>query len=223
MIKRLAGAWVLIVLSLILQTSSASAQDLKVGVAPIEPTDIAGSAPESVAPNAHELGLIEANTYASPQFGTVVTWVAPWEADLASMETDSTNALDRLSIVTDSARFQAFFILAQGETPEEYASRFIEFRLNDDPTIKIVESGTIRGVYWIGYTYAAQGGIVQDIVEISLVGDSNTIQVVEIIGWPEEFNDSFDDAMDKIDVNGGAPFLVTDGWPESGTNSTLIA
>jgi hypothetical protein len=211
---RLAGIFVLLVVSLAVMLPTASAQSLKHDATPVQPTDVAGEAFGRPETSAEELGLIDANTYASPQFGNVVTWRDPWEADSSSMESSQADALDRVSVVTDVARFQAFFISAQGETASEYADRFIEYRTDDDPTIELVNSGNTGEVYWIAYSYAAEGDIAYDVVEISLVDAGSTLQVVEMLGWPEGFGEAFDDGMRDIEVDGRVPFVVIEGWPE---------
>lgn len=201
---------VLMLLVLLALMPNTSAQGLKDATLPQESES---SADES-APQDQELGLIDDLAYESPQFGNRVTWVEPWVADLQSMETSPDRSLDRLSIVTDTTRFQAFFIAADGETAADYTDRFITYREDQDPSIEIFDRGARRGVEWIAYTYEEQGDLVYDLVEIRLVDDDTIIQVVEVIGWPEEFAESFEEAMSGVEIAGQAPFVLVEGWPE---------
>ena len=161
-----------------------------------------------------ELGLVGPMSYQSPQFGFEITWTDAWEADPSSMESNPEIALDRLSIVSGTARFQAFYVAAEGETAGEYAERFIEFRLSGDPSMAIVGTGDRRGVYWIAYTTESAGTEVRGVVEITLAGDGTAIQVVEIMDHAGEFDRVFSDSLESIEVEGEGPFRVLLGWPE---------
>jgi hypothetical protein len=161
-----------------------------------------------------ELGLVGSMSYQSPQFGFEITWTDAWQADLSSMESNPEIALDRLSIVSGTARFQAFYVAAEGETAGEYAERFLEFRLSGDPSMEIVGTGDRRGVYWIAYTSESAGTDVKGVVEITLAGDGTAIQVVEIMDHAAEFERVFSDSQESIEVEGEGPFRVLLGWPE---------
>jgi hypothetical protein len=173
----------------------------------------AGDATETDAAGVGTLGLIDPYAYASPQFGTAVAWEEPWEADPGSMESSRRSALDRLSLVSKAGRFQAFFVGANGESAGSYLDRFMDYRVNDDPTIEIVDSGVSRDVHWIAYTSTVNGDLVHDLVEISVHDGGTVIQVVEVLAWSEDFDDALELATDAIEVDGAAPFVFVNGWP----------
>jgi hypothetical protein len=160
-----------------------------------------------------EIGLIDGTTYQSPQFGYRISWDDGWSADTTSMESNPGISLDRLSIVSGSARFQAFYVAAEGESASEYAERFINFRTSGDPTMRIVTSGDRRGVVWIAYAMESQGSEALGVVEISLVGDGAIMQVIEVIDRSPTFGSAFDSAMASILVEGEPPFRILAGWP----------
>jgi hypothetical protein len=190
------------------------AHDLKEGEGSQSANNQSDSMTRATPGGAVELGLVGPMAYQSPQFGFEITWSDDWAADLSSMESNAEIALDRLSIVSGTARFQAFYIAAEGETAGEYAERFLEFRLSGDPSMEIVGMGDRRGVYWIAYTFDAAGTEVKGAVEISLAGDGSAIQVVEIMDHAAQFETVFSASQESIAVEGAVPFRVLLGWPE---------
>ena len=208
----------LAIVALLLAAGSAGgvglAHDLKEGEQPQSTNSQNDSMTRATPGGAVELGLVGPMAYQSPQFGFEITWSDAWEADLSSMESNPEIALDRLSIVSGTARFQAFYVAAEGETAGEYAERFLEFRMSGDPSMEVVGSGDRRGVFWIAYTFVSAGTEVKGAVEISLAGDGTAIQVVEIMDHAEQFDAVFSDSQESIAVEGTVPFRVLLGWPE---------
>ncbi len=174
--------------------------------------------PQAAPATGDAAGLLGTTAYQSPQFGYRVDWRAPWVADMTATESNQAIALDRLSMISGTARFQVFFVAAEGEMPAEYAERFIDFRMSYEPTTKIVGSGERRGVSWIAYRFESQGQTASGVVEISLTEDGNALQVVEVMEFDEAFDDAFELANDLIQIEGGPPFRVLTGWPAQ-TNS----
>jgi hypothetical protein len=159
-------------------------------------------------------GIVGPTTYESPQFGIAITWDEPWEADRAATESNQAIALDRLSLVAGTARFQAFFVAAEGETPAEYADRFIDFRLSYEPSTTIVQRGERRGVSWLAYRFESQGQTAVGVVEVSLTEDGRALQVIEDMEYEDLFKTAFVETMDLVQVGGAPPFRVLTGWPE---------
>jgi hypothetical protein len=171
------------------------------------------AASAGISATAAELGLIDTLSYASPQFGIEVSWTDAWQADPAAMESDPARALDRLSIVSESSRFQVFLVSADGEPVESYLERFVEFRTADDSSARVVSATTTGDHAVFAYHYIELGEDVYDLVEIRLVSNGSVIQVVEVIAWADEFDAAFDQVDGEIEVGREAPFLSATGWP----------
>lgn len=160
------------------------------------------------------LGLFDDGVYRSPQHGNDVTWGATWSADPLTMESNTNQSLDRLSLATDVARFQVFFVGAEGETADEYMTRFVRYRIAEDTTVAIVARDADNGVEWIAYTTAGQGDLVLHLIEIQLVDRDRTPQIGELIAGSDEFDQSFKDAIREIEVASLPPFVIVECWPE---------
>jgi hypothetical protein len=170
--------------------------------------------PQASPSAASAAGIVGPASYQSPQFGVAITWDEPWEADRSATESNQAIALDRLSLTAGTARFQAFFVAAEGETPAEYADRFVDFRSSYEPTTTIVQRGERRGVSWIAYRFESEGQTAIGVVEISLTEDGEALQVVEVMEYEALFETAFDQTMDLVQVADTSPFRVLTGWPE---------
>jgi hypothetical protein len=210
----LLGVVMFLVLALVAAIPATGAQVRSGGGGEGGPVDRVESSPQATPVDYADIGLVGPTSYQSPQFGFQITWDGTWDADPDSMESNPGIALDRLSIVSGTARFQVFYFAAEGETAAEYAARFMDFRLSGEPTMEVVTSGDRRGVVWIAYTFESRGQVASGIVEISLAGDGTALQVVELIDVPESFESAFSSSMSSIQVEGEAPFRVLTGWPD---------
>jgi len=168
------------------------------------------ASPEAEVDAAGVLGEFE---YQSPQFGYTVEWAEPWVVDPAATESNIGIALDRLSLISGTARFQVFFVAAEGETAAEYAERFIDFRISYDPTTEIVTTGDRRGLTWIAYSFVSDGQQAVGVAEVSLSADGTAIQVVEVMDYDVTFEDAFDSASTGVELDGASPFRVLVEWP----------
>jgi len=173
-----------------------------------------GRSGDEISANAEDLGLVDNHTYLSPQFGIEVTWSDAWQADAAEMESDTASELDRVSVISHDARFQAFFVKAYREDAESYADRFVAFRGDSGEGACLVGEGVHGDVVWLAYRYEEDGDDVFDLVEIRAVREQAVIQVVEVLGWQSSFDEAFATASGEIEIDGKEPFQTVSGWPE---------
>lgn len=160
-------------------------------------------------------GIVEPETYLSPQFRNEVTWTDQWEVDAEGLESDNESLLDRLSLThNNEGTFQIIFIEAAGESPDDYARRLIRYRGVVNSTADVVWSSSTVEESVILYTYDIGGRIVRSLIEIRLVNSDRTLQVSELLVYPEFSESVFDLAQDDIVVDGAEPFAFFDEFPE---------
>jgi hypothetical protein len=161
-----------------------------------------------------EKGVIETGVYISPQFSNEVTWTEEWEIDDAGLQTDNTMLLDKISLsYRNQATAVIMFIEAGGETPEDYARRLIRYRRVAEPGAEIVWSDSDDVTSVMLYSSMIEGREIASLIEIRLVDDERTLQVVELLLYPEYADTVFDLTQTDIVIDGDVPFSFVDEFP----------
>jgi hypothetical protein len=180
---------------------------LSVGIAAAQ-----GASNQELTPE--QLGLVEDDTYRSPQFGNQVSWDRHWEADLVNMSTDREHFLDQLSIVSESGRFQAFYVQSSDELLSKYLERFVKYREGVYEDLKVVDQDKDEDTYTLHLSWTEGGRAVESILEFSFVNrDLGVIQIVELITYPENAVNAFDQAQSGIFIAERKPFQVIQEFP----------
>jgi hypothetical protein len=161
-----------------------------------------------------EKGVIETGVYISPQFSNEVTWTEVWEIDDAGLQTDNTMLLDKISLsYKNQATAVIMFIEAGGETPEDYARRLIRYRRVAEPGAEIVWSDSDDVTSVMLYSSMIEGREIASLIEIRLVDDERTLQVVELLLYPEYADTVFELTQTDIVIDGDVPFSFVDEFP----------
>jgi hypothetical protein len=161
-----------------------------------------------------EKGVVETGVYISPQFANEVTWTEAWEIDDAGLQTDNTMLLDKISLsYKNQATAVIMFIEAGGETPDDYARRLIRYRKVAEPLAEIVWSDSDDVTSVMLYASIEGERDVASLIEIRLVDDERTLQVVELLLYPEYADTVFELAQTDIVIDGDAPFSFVDEFP----------
>jgi hypothetical protein len=179
---------------------------------------VIASAPFAVAAQdettLQENGLVETGVYTSPQFGNGVEWTTDWTLDEEELHSDEQLLLDRLSVSYESdATCVIMFIEAAGETPDAYARRLVRFRRVTDETAQVIWSESTEESAVILYGSTLDGRDIVSLIEIRLVNDDDTLQVVELLSYAEYAEDMFDNVQNDIGIDGEPPFEVMTEFP----------
>jgi hypothetical protein len=159
-------------------------------------------------------GIVQAEEYLSPQFDNVVTWTSEWDVDIDGLESDSVQMIDTLSLnYKDDATVQLIFIEAGGESPEDYARRLVRYRHVSNPSAEVVLDDDQEAGYVLLYQYELEGDTIYSVIEIRLVNRSRTLQVTELLVYPEVAEPVFERVQRDIVVDGSEPFQCFDAFP----------
>ena len=159
-------------------------------------------------------GIEKPEEYLSPQFDNQVVWTADWEVDAENLDSDSAQMIDTLSLhYKNQATFQVRFIEAGGESPEAYAERLVRYRnVVDDAAEVVLDEGQEDG-YVLLYTFEVNGEPVYSVIEIRLVNRNQTLQVTELVVYPDVAKQVFRRVQRDIVVDGTKPFQYFKAFP----------
>lgn len=183
-----------------------------IGMLCVLPTS--AQSPES---NQEQKGILETGLYESPQFSNEVTWTDAWDVDDDGLLTDGNQLVDKLSLnYENQGTAVIMFIEAGGEYPDDYARRLIRYRSVAEPTAEVVWTDSDEQSSLILYETIVDGRDVSSLIEIRLVDDEDTLQVVELLLYPEYAEIVFDSAQTDIAIDGESPFSFIDEFPAEG-------
>jgi hypothetical protein len=175
---------------------------------------LAFPAPVSADEALQEMGVVGPGDYISPQFDNQVTWADDWTLDETQIQSDSTLLLDRVSLLYgEDGTAVIMFIAAAGELPDAYAKRLVRFRSVTQPDTEVVWSESTEAASILLYSYEVEGRDVASLIEIRLVNDDQTLQVVELLVYKEHSEEIFDLMQKDIKVDDAEPFAHVEEFP----------
>jgi hypothetical protein len=161
-----------------------------------------------------KLGVVGPGAYMSPQFQNEVKWTEAWTLDETQIQSDPTLLLDRVSLVyEDDGTAVIMFVAAAGELPDAYARRLVRFRGVSQPDAEVIWSDSTEESSLILYGYELDGRDVASLIEIRLVNNDETIQVVELLVYEEHAEEIFDLMQADIQVDRAEPFTYVEEFP----------
>ncbi|MEJ7837922.1 MAG: hypothetical protein WKF81_03855 [Thermomicrobiales bacterium] len=167
--------------------------------------------PES---NWEQKGILETGLYESPQFSNQVTWTEAWDVDVDGSLTDGNQLVDKISLnYENKGTAVIMFIKAGGEYPEDYARRLIRYRGVAEPTAEVVWTDSDEQTSLILYETIVDGRDVSSLIEIRLVDEETTLQVVELLLYPEYAETVFESTQADIAIDSEPPFWFVDEFP----------
>lgn len=180
------------------------------GLQPVLPV-----AAQATEPSQEQKGLLETGLYESPQFSNEVAWSTLWELDDEGLRTDGSLLVDQLSLnYENQGTAVIMFIEAAGEAPDDYARRLTRYRRVAEPTAQVVWNDSDDTTSVLLYQTLVDGRDVASLIEIRLVDDNTTLQVVELLLYPEYAATVFDSAQAEIAIDGEPPFTLVTEFPE---------
>jgi hypothetical protein len=161
-----------------------------------------------------KLGVVGPGAYMSPQFQNEVQWTEDWTLDEEQIQSDPTLLLDRVSLLNEEdGTAVIMFVAAAGELPDAYAKRLVRFRSVTQPDAEVVWSESTEESSLILYSYELEDRNVASLIEIRLVNDDETIQVVELLVYEEHAEKVFNLMQADIRVDRAEPFTYITEFP----------
>jgi hypothetical protein len=180
-----------------------------------------GDAPAAEVGNdeAIDNGLIDDETWQSPQFDTLATWDSDaWSPMPDSPSSDVPGRMDNLKLQDDQDNiFQVTAFVSRNESPSQYLDRLLVERapIDTDGELEVLAEGTAGDRVYVIYITESANVTWYVLSEVGYLDEERDVLIKnEMLVRPSRAQEVFDAIQTGIEVDEAPPFLYEDDLPQ---------